>query len=227
MALAIVPALSTVEGPPLVEPPLALIERPVKSPVIVAPTESTTVEPPPIKAPLEPAVIIPEFVGVNETSPADGLPPAVTVPWLVTAQPGLATEVTPTPGAASVAPLTTVPLMTPGSVAQPAVPRTMGPFAPMMIPLASQVACAELPRASNAIASITARPAVGMTAATSCASAPLARTLRARPSPRQDAAHRVRSTRNCGRPYQGLGKPELFDFLGFSVLQRQIEKGEA
>jgi hypothetical protein len=28
-ALVMVPALSTVEGPPVVEPPLALIERPV------------------------------------------------------------------------------------------------------------------------------------------------------------------------------------------------------
>ncbi len=80
LVLVIVPALSTVEGPPLVEPPLALIERPVKSPAIVPPTELTTVEPPPIKAPLEPAVIIPEFVRVNDTSPVTPLPPAVMIP---------------------------------------------------------------------------------------------------------------------------------------------------
>ena len=65
VALVIVPALSTVEGPPLVEAPSALIERPVKLPVIVAPTELMTVEPPPIKAPLEPAVMISEFVRVD------------------------------------------------------------------------------------------------------------------------------------------------------------------
>ena len=174
VALVIVPALSTVEGPPLVEPPLALIERPVKLPVIVPPTELMTVEPPPIKAPLEPAVIIPVLLRVNDTSPVTPLPPAVMVPWLVTAQPGLATEVTPTPDAVTVPPLTTVPLMTPGLVAQPAVPRTMGPFAPVIIPLASQLACAELPRASNTMASITALTAVGMTAATSLASAVIA-----------------------------------------------------
>lgn len=57
---------------------------------------------------------------MNATFPVTALPPAVMVPWLVTAQPGLATEVTPTPGAVTVALLTTVPLMTPGLVAQPA-----------------------------------------------------------------------------------------------------------
>ena len=124
--LVIVPALSTVEGPPLVEPPLALIERPVKPPVIVPPIELTTVEPPPSSAPLRPAVIVPEFVRVNDTSPVTALPVAVMVPWLVTAQPGLATEATPVPAAVTVAPLTTVALVMPGAVAQPADPRTMG-----------------------------------------------------------------------------------------------------
>jgi TRAP-type mannitol/chloroaromatic compound transport system substrate-binding protein len=52
------------------------------------------------------------------------------VPWLVTAQPGLATEATPVPAAVTVAPLTTVALVMPGAVAQPATPRTMAPFAP-------------------------------------------------------------------------------------------------
>jgi hypothetical protein len=91
---------------------------------------------------LEPAVIAPEFVRVNDTSPVIALPVvAVMVPWLVTAQPGLATEVTPVPAAAvTVAPLTTVALVMPGAVAQPADPRTMAPFAPVMIPLASQLA---------------------------------------------------------------------------------------
>ena len=79
-------------------------------------------------------------------------------------------------GAATVALLSTVPLTTPGLVAQPAVPRTMGPFAPEMNPSASHAACAELPKASNVIASITARPEVGMTAATTLASTLLAGT---------------------------------------------------
>ena len=78
--LVIVPALSTVEGPPLVEPPLSLIERPVKPPAIVPPIELMTVEPPPIKAPLSTAVIIPEFVRVNDASPVTPLPPAVMIP---------------------------------------------------------------------------------------------------------------------------------------------------
>src|SRR5262249_54044805 len=78
--LVIVPALSTVEGPPLVEPPLALIERPSNPPVIVPPTKLMTVEPPPISAPLRPADITPEFVRVNDTSPVIALPAAVTVP---------------------------------------------------------------------------------------------------------------------------------------------------
>jgi hypothetical protein len=76
--------------------------------------------------------------------------------------------------APTVAPLTTVALVMPGAVAQPADPRTMVPFAPVMIPLASQLACAALPKASKAIVSITARTAAGMTAATSPASAVLA-----------------------------------------------------
>src|SRR5271170_4671647 len=97
LVLLIVPALSTLEGPPLVEPPLALIERPVNAPVIVAPVALTTVEPPPSRAPLEPEVMVPEFVSVNATLPVTALPVAVIVPWLVTAQPGLATEVTPVP----------------------------------------------------------------------------------------------------------------------------------
>jgi hypothetical protein len=57
-----------------------------------------------------------------------------------------------------------------------AVPRTMGPFALVMTPLASQAACAELAKASNVIASFAARLDVGMTAATIFASTVLAGT---------------------------------------------------
>jgi hypothetical protein len=133
--------------------------------VIAPPTELTTVDPPPSSAPLEPAVIVPEFVRVNDASPVIALPADVIVPWLVTAQPGLATEATPVPAEVTVAPVTTVALVLPGASAQPADPRTTAPFAPVMIPLASQLACAALPRASKAIGSITARAAAGTTAA--------------------------------------------------------------
>src|SRR6476660_4155951 len=80
--LAIVPALSTLDGPPLVEPPLALMESPMKPPVIVPPIELTTVYPPPTSAPPRPAAIAPEFVRVNVTFPVTALPVAVMLPWL-------------------------------------------------------------------------------------------------------------------------------------------------
>ena len=163
LVLAIVPALSTMEGPPLVEPPFVLSERPVKPPVIVPPIRLMTVEPPPIKAPLEPAVIMPEFVRAKDASPVTPLPPAAMAPLLVSAQPGLATEATPVPGEAIVAAFKTVPLVTPRLVAQPPAPRTMGPFAPVMNPLASHAACAESPKARNAITKIAARPEVRIT----------------------------------------------------------------
>src|SRR5580704_3224030 len=114
LVLLIVPALSTVEGPPLTEPPLSLIERPVKPPAIVPPIELMTFAPPPSSAPLKPAVTDPEFIRVNVTSPVIASPVAMMAPWLVNAQPGLVTEATPVPPDVIVAPPTTIALVTPG-----------------------------------------------------------------------------------------------------------------
>jgi len=86
-------------------------------------------------------------------------------PLLVTAHPGLAGGATPVPAELTVALLTTVALVV--AVAQPAAPSTMAPFAPVMVPLTSQVACAALPRASKAIGSVTALTALRFAAAIS------------------------------------------------------------
>ena len=115
------------------------------------------------RADSRPAVIAPEFVRVNDTSPVTALPFAVMVPWFVSAQPGVAAgEVTPVPAEVTVAPVTTVAVL-PEASAQPAAPRTIAPFAPSMIPFDWQVACAALPRASKAVASTTGTAKTGGT----------------------------------------------------------------
>lgn len=96
---------------------------------------------------------------MNDTSPETALPVAVMVPWLVTDQPGLATEAIPVPGEVIVALPTTVALVLPGASAQPPLPRTMAPFAPVISPSGLQSACASLPTPSKAIGNTTARTA--------------------------------------------------------------------
>ena len=126
LLLVIVPALSTVEGPPRVEPPLALIERPVKPPVIVPPNKLTTVEPPPSSAPLKPAVIDPEFVRVNDRVSGDCVAGRRDRSLVGQRPAGLAGAATPVPSDVTVAALKTVALVTPGPLAQPADPSADG-----------------------------------------------------------------------------------------------------